>query len=212
MGARCHAILQDRESRSDLFNPFHYAVDIMIGPDDSGHAILAFEPGSQNCILLPQAWSTDDGGRNRRLGNLHRPGQLSAVDYQAPSMSDHIVHVFHFCRRHDPRLRKEGSVCWMERVGEQSCFERRHDLLAGDGRSRSTTLFQQRFVASPGRFWVPFADMMANRLDACREGVYMATALLGIGVQEAIVGLTSQNCFQLPGCSRRGCPGTFPGR
>ena len=113
-------------------------------------------------------------------------------------MSDHVVHVFHSCRGHDPRLRKEGSVCWMGPAGEQSCFERRHDLLAGDGGGRSAALFQQRFVAAPGRFGVAFADMVANRLDACREGVYMATAFLGIGVQEAIIGLTRQNCCKLP--------------
>jgi hypothetical protein len=59
--AALHPALQRRESRTDIFDPSHYTVDVMIGPDDSGHAVLAFEPRSQNFIHFLQASPADDG-------------------------------------------------------------------------------------------------------------------------------------------------------
>ena len=48
----CYPPLQRRKSWTDIFDPFHYPVDVMIGPDDSSHAVLAFEPHSHNFILF----------------------------------------------------------------------------------------------------------------------------------------------------------------
>src|SRR5277367_1098192 len=86
----------------------------------------------------------------------------------------------------------------MRLIRQQSRFEGRHNFLARDRGCPSTTLFQERFVSAPRRFGVTFADMVADRLDAHRESMHMTAALLRIGIQETIIGFTSQNCFQLP--------------
>jgi hypothetical protein len=53
--APCYPVFERRQSRADIFDSFHDPVDVMIGPDDRSHAVVALKPCSQNLILFLEA-------------------------------------------------------------------------------------------------------------------------------------------------------------
>ena len=85
-----------------------------------------------------------------------------------------------------------------QRECEQAFLERRDDLLTRDGAGLTAAFAENAGIARLGGDRIALADHMTDRLDPGGELANMLASFLGVGVEEAVAGLSLENPVEFP--------------